>query len=260
MLALRVGGAVRLCQAENDLRPRIDVGRTQIKMRRPPHAVLIVLRAQRTFRIQSASWSAPPSVFAHEIEPHVALAAGTRGGDARAERQNGVRVFLSNARCLRRLLLRDGLEPVAVVGVYHVHEDTTVTRTWLKISFGALGAVGGLVSAIPAYSHHSFAAYYFEDRTITIEGTLVELDYRNPHVWIHIAAQDNNGRVGRVSAEWSNPSRLSQQAITKDTLKPGDRLIMTGSPPRDPTEYKMHVKRIERPADGWKWIGRGQPR
>ena len=130
-------------------------------------------------------------------------------------------------------------------------------RTWLNISFGALGVLAG---ALPADGHHSFAAYYLEDQSISVEGNMVELDYRNPHAWLHIVAPDNSGKVQRVSAEWANPGRLHQQGITRDTLKPGDRLIVTGSPARDPSEYKMHLKRIERPADGWKWIGRGQPR
>jgi hypothetical protein len=46
--------------------------------------------------------------------------------------------------------------------------------------------------------------------------------------------------------------------MSRDTLKPGDRLIVTGSPSRDPSAYRMHLKRIERPADGWTWIGGGQ--
>ena len=134
-----------------------------------------------------------------------------------------------------------------------------MTRTGLavRIAFTTLSAI---VCVLPAHGHHAFAAYYFEDRSMTVEGDLVEFDYRNPHAWVHIAAQDASGHVRRVSAEWSNPGRLNQQGITKTTLKPGDRLILTGSPGRDPSESKMHVKRIERPADGWKWIGRGQPR
>jgi hypothetical protein len=129
-----------------------------------------------------------------------------------------------------------------------------VTRTWIILTVGVLAA------ALPAYGHHSFAAYYLEDQTIAVEGDLVQIDYLNPHAWLHLAAADTSGQVQRVSGEWSNPGRLNQQGITRDTLKPGDRLIFTGSPSRDPDQYKMHLKRIERPSDGWKWIGRGQPR
>jgi hypothetical protein len=130
-----------------------------------------------------------------------------------------------------------------------------VTRTLLVL---ALGAVVG--SSVPAYGHHSFAAEYLEDQTVSVEGNVVELEYRNPHAWVHILAPDKQGRIQKVSAEWGGTSRLSQQGVTKDSLKPGDRVIVTGSPSRNPSEYRMHLKGIERPADGWKWAGRGQPR
>ena len=115
----------------------------------------------------------------------------------------------------------------------------------------ALAAVAG----IPVYAHHSFAAYYFEERTVSIQGELVEFDYRSPHAWVHLMAKDEKGEVQRFSAEWANPNRLAQQKITKDTLKPGDYVIVSGSPGRTPSEYRVHLKRIERPADGWKWTG-----
>jgi Family of unknown function (DUF6152) len=136
----------------------------------------------------------------------------------------------------------------------------TVTRTWLGISLAALGVVGAFVGAVPLYAHHAFAAYYFEDQTISIEGTIVEFDYQNPHAWLHVSAPDSSGRVQKYGAEWANPGRLNQQGITRETLRPGDRVIVSGSPARDPGAYRLHLKRIERPADGWTWVGRNQPR
>ena len=120
--------------------------------------------------------------------------------------------------------------------------------------------LGALVLDIPVHGHHSFAAYYLEDQTVSIEGDLVEFAYRNPHSWIHLGARDNSGQIRQVSAEWASPVRLTQQGIAKDTLKPGDRLIITGSPSRNPSEYRIHLKKIERPADGWTWAGRGTRR
>jgi Family of unknown function (DUF6152) len=128
-------------------------------------------------------------------------------------------------------------------------------RTWL-----VLLAALALLGTVPASGHHSFAAYYFEDQSVAIEGDVVELDYRNPHAWVHVMALDLNGKTQKVSAEWASPGRLNQQGITKDTLKPGDRVIITGSPSRDESAYKLHLKGIERRADGWKWVGRGPQR
>jgi hypothetical protein len=127
-----------------------------------------------------------------------------------------------------------------------------MARTWLIL------AAGLLASTRPVHGHHAFSAYYFEDQSVAVEGELVEFAYQNPHSWVHIDARDNSGEIRRVSAEWSNPNRLKASGITRDTLKPGDRVIITGSPSRDQSEARMHLKRIERPADGWKWVGRDQ--
>jgi hypothetical protein len=128
-------------------------------------------------------------------------------------------------------------------------------RACLVLALAALG-----FQAI-ASAHHSFAAYYFEEQSVTVEGPLVEFEFRNPHAWVHVTAPDSADELRKYSAEWSNPNRLSQQGITRNTLKPGEHLVVTGSPGRTPGEYKIHLKRIVRPADGWKWTGgRGERR
>ncbi len=116
-------------------------------------------------------------------------------------------------------------------------------------------AVVALTSSLPAYGHHSFAAFYFEDQSVSIEGDLVEFDFRAPHAWVYVRALDPEGQMQKYGAEWANPSRLSRDGITKETLKPGDRVTITGSPGRTASEYKLHLKQIQRPADGWGWRG-----
>jgi uncharacterized protein DUF6152 len=106
-----------------------------------------------------------------------------------------------------------------------------------------------------ASAHHSFAAFYFEDQSVSIEGVVTEFHYVNPHAWVYISARDVEGVLRTVGAEWSNPARLVQAQIRKDTIKPGDHVIITGSPSRDAQEYKIHLKHIVRPSDGWTWAG-----
>ena len=122
--------------------------------------------------------------------------------------------------------------------------------------------VASLAAAV-ADAHHSFPAYYFEEQTVTIEGTVVEFDYRAPHTWLHVLAPDADGQMQRFSAEWANPQRLGRDGVTADRIKPGDVVRITGNPGRTTSERKLHLKRIERPADGWTWGGtggRGRPR
>ena len=107
-----------------------------------------------------------------------------------------------------------------------------------------------------AAAHHSFAAYYFEEQAVTIEGVLVQFELKAPHAWIYVLAPDPGGRMQRYAAEWSNPTRLARDGIDQRTLRAGDRVTITGSPGRVADEYKLHLKEIVRPADGWRWGGR----
>lgn len=115
-----------------------------------------------------------------------------------------------------------------------------------------------LVAAAGVHAHHSFAAYYFEEQTVTIEGSVTEFEYRSPHAWLHVLAPDADGQMQRFSAEWANPQRLARDGVTVDRLQPGDVVRITGSPGRIASERKIHLKRIERPADGWTWGGMGR--
>ena len=62
-------------------------------------------------------------------------------------------------------------------------------RPWLVLTLVAL--VGG----VPVAGHHSFAAKYFEERTVSMEGDLVRFEFRNPHAWVYIMAPDDRGQL-----------------------------------------------------------------
>ena len=61
---------------------------------------------------------------------------------------------------------------------------------------------GAFMTAIPAYAHHSFAATYFEDQTVTVEGNLVQFMFRNPHSFVHVEAKDDKGEMVTWAVEW----------------------------------------------------------
>ena len=106
-----------------------------------------------------------------------------------------------------------------------------------------------------AYAHHSFAATYFVDQTGKIEGTVKEFLLRNPHSFIKVDAPDDKGVMQVWSIEWGGGAQLSQSHVTRDTLKPGDHVIITGNPGRDPKEHRLRMKSITRPSDAFKWEG-----
>ena len=120
----------------------------------------------------------------------------------------------------------------------------------------ALFAAGMALSvASQTYGHHSFAATYYVDRTIHIEGTVSQFLYRNPHSFLKIEAVDEKGEMQTWSIEWGGGTQLSESNVNKDTLKPGDHVIVEGNPGRDTAEHRIRMHSIVRPSDGWKWEG-----
>ena len=114
-------------------------------------------------------------------------------------------------------------------------------------------AVVALALGAQAFAHHSFAATYVETQSVTIEGDLVQFQVRNPHSYIHVIVAEKDGSEVRYVVEWGSPSQLSTQGVTKDTLKPGDHIIISGNPGRDPADHRVRLLTFRRPKDGWSW-------
>ena len=116
----------------------------------------------------------------------------------------------------------------------------------------------GLVAlAAPSFAHHSFIATYFEDQKVQIEGTVVQFLLRNPHSFLHVEAPDDQGEMHTWAIEWGAGTQLNGQGITPTSLKAGDHVVITGSPSRNPEDFRMRMVTLSRPADGLTW-GRNQ--
>jgi hypothetical protein len=117
-----------------------------------------------------------------------------------------------------------------------------MSRTSL-IAVAAAIAVGGSTQA-----HHAYALYV-EDRTVSIEGELAQFIYRSPHTIVTL----KTAAPATYKAEWWDRRELARDGVTGDTLQIGDRIVLTGSPGRNPDDHILHVKGVRRIADGWRW-------
>ena len=106
-----------------------------------------------------------------------------------------------------------------------------------------------------AVAHHSFAATYDGNSQARIEGEVAQFLFRNPHSMVQVLAPDENGEIRRWAIEWAGVNVLTGEGISRETLRIGDKVIVTGNPGRVPTDYRMRMLSIERPEDGWKWRG-----
>ena len=102
-------------------------------------------------------------------------------------------------------------------------------------------------------AHHSFAATYLEDEAVTVEGELVQFLFRNPHSFVHIVVRAKDGSMVRYAVEWSGADQLGGQGVTRETLKPGDYVVITGSPGRYATDHRVRLISLRRPKDGFGW-------
>ena len=90
--------------------------------------------------------------------------------------------------------------------------------------------VGALLAAASGVSaHHSFAAQYDADKPFTLSGSVVRVEWTNPHIHILLDAKDEKGTVTRWRLEGFPPNMLIRQGWQRDvTLKPGDIVTVSG--------------------------------
>src|SRR5438876_2740088 len=115
--------------------------------------------------------------------------------------------------------------------------DMSRRLTIVILVFGAVA----FAFAVPLVAHHSFAATYFEDKTQTIEGDLVQFVFRNPHSYVHLEAPDDQGQMQRWAVEWGSGMQLSTQGLSATALKAGDHVIIVGSPGRNPDDHRLRM-------------------
>ena len=95
-------------------------------------------------------------------------------------------------------------------------------------SFCAL-ALGIFLVSGPVFAHHGFAGRYDEEHPFTVQGTVLEFEFINPHSAIIFEAKDQGGATQRWHAELGGANALHRaDGWTKDTLKPGDKITIVG--------------------------------
>jgi hypothetical protein len=132
----------------------------------------------------------------------------------------------------------------------------------MKLKLVIVAGAMGLLTGLPIAAHHSFAGTYLEDaEPMKIEGTLKAFYVRNPHSFVHVEddkLKDKDGKPVRWSIEWGAAGQLAQQGVKTGTLKVGDHVVVTGSPGRTKDDYRLRMRTITRPKDGWSYGTQGQ--
>src|SRR5271165_492662 len=90
-----------------------------------------------------------------------------------------------------------------------------------------------LAAGWPALAHHAFGNEYDESKPITLQGVVTRIDWENPHVHYYIDVTQPDGTVVNWSCETGGPNRLTRRGWTKDSLKPGDKVVVHAFPAKD---------------------------
>lgn len=95
----------------------------------------------------------------------------------------------------------------------------------------ALGMLG-LALAGPAMAHHAFAMFD-TSREVTLDGTVKEFQWTNPHTWVQLLVKDSAGKEVEWSIEGSSPNNLARFGWTRNSLKSGDHVQAVVHPLKD---------------------------
>ncbi len=102
----------------------------------------------------------------------------------------------------------------------------------MKFKALALASLAVAAFAAPALAHHSFAMFD-ADKTMTLNGTVTDFEWTNPHSWIRLTVADNGGTLRPWAIEMGSPAANTQRGWKADTIKPGDKITLTIHPLKD---------------------------
>jgi hypothetical protein len=112
-----------------------------------------------------------------------------------------------------------------------IHLDGVILE--MKKTVCAAAAAVLLMTTMRASAHHAFAAEYDENRHVTVSGTVTSFKWINPHAWLYVDRQDQNGKITKWSFEMGSPGGLTARGWQKTELKAGDRVTVEGFGAKD---------------------------
>ena len=90
-----------------------------------------------------------------------------------------------------------------------------------------------LLTGTAAVAHHSEAAQFDQSTPVEVTGVVTKVEWANPHIWFYVDVKDDQGRITTWGFSGGAPGMLARRGFTRNTLKPGDVVKVSGSRARD---------------------------
>ena len=103
-----------------------------------------------------------------------------------------------------------------------------------------------LAVTIPVTAHHSFAAEFDASKAIRVRGSLVDIQWTNPHTYFYLNVTDDQGKVVKWACEAGAPGALSRRGFKRGDLKLGDTIVVDGYRAKDGS-FLMDARRVTLP-------------
>ena len=106
-------------------------------------------------------------------------------------------------------------------------------------------SVGLFVVAVPVFAHHGTAVSYQMDQHIEMTGVVTEWVFRSPHIQLHLDVTDEKRRGGPLGCRREAACIIGRGAgWNRDSVKPGDEVVVTFSPSKAGTHVGVMSKLI----------------
>ena len=103
-----------------------------------------------------------------------------------------------------------------------------------------IGLLASLILSIscltgPARAHHAFAAVFNGQDAVEISGTVVKLEWMNPHAWFYVDVENGNEAKTQWAFEMGSPNGLIRRGWSRKTLRIGQKVKVSGYRAKDGT-------------------------
>ncbi len=117
---------------------------------------------------------------------------------------------------------------------------------WIS-SLAAVVVLGLVITGLPAEAHHSSGPFYDDTKDVEVIGTVTRFNFRNPHSFVFIEAENEDGEMVEWEVEMGAAVSMSRRGWNPETIKAGDLIRAVGNPSRAPGTFGLCCAELTRP-------------